>query len=275
MKKIISASVLGIAVAMAATPAGAQTRPGFEVGLEAFQTGYKEFYEGALFIREDGRMIGLRLSYTQPIVKGLFVRGILSGAAGSADYDPLDEPVVEGIDQSSGRLELHLGYYFMLKGGASLTPFVGYGYRLHEDHGAGHETAAGLLGYDREIKYHYLPVGIASSIPVGGRKRINLSAQYNRLIGGEVTNRFSDLQADVPDVTLGFNGGHGIEASAMLSLPVGRRHAVNAGPFIRMWDLEESDSFTVVNPDDPTEAIILTEPENRTTELGIRVSFSF
>jgi hypothetical protein len=275
MAKLSLGVALGLCAAGIATPAQGQTRPGFEAGLEAFQIGYKEFDEGELFIREDGQMLGIHLSYVQPIAGGLFGRVRLSGAAGSVDYDPLDEPVIEDIDQSSGRVELHLGYDFMLKGGTSITPFAGYGARLFEDESGGRETESGRLGFDREITYRYVPVGLAASIPVGGRKRLNLSAQYNHVIGGEVNNLFSRIDPDLPDVELDFNGGHGLEASAMLSLPVGRRHAINVGPFIRRWDLNQSDSFTIVNPDDPTEVITVFEPENRTTEIGVRLGFSF
>jgi hypothetical protein len=266
---------LGACAAATATPASGQTRPGFDVGLEVFQIGYKEFAEGDLFIRQDGRMVGINLSFVQPIAAGLFGRALLSGASGSVDYDPLDEAVVEDIGQSSGRLELHLGYDFLLKGGASITPFAGFGVRVYEDESGGRQTEAGLLGYDREVAYRYIPVGLAASIPVGGRTRINLSGQYNHLIGGEVNNLFSRIDPEAPDVKLGFNGGHGLEASAMLSLPVGRRHAINVGPFIRRWELNESESLTLVNPDDPDESVTLLEPGNRTTEVGLRVSFSF
>ena len=275
MTRLSLGVALGVCAAGIATPALGQTRPGFEAGLEVFQIGYKEFDEGDLFIRQDGRMVGIHLSYVQPIAGGLFGRALVSGAAGSVDYDPLDEPVIEDLDQSSGRVELHLGYDFMLEGGASITPFAGYGARLYEDESGGRQTEGGLLGYDRKITYRYIPVGLASSIPVGGRKRLNLSAQYNHVIGGEVNNLFSRIDAEAPDVALDFNGGHGLEASAMLSLPLGRRHAVNVGPFIRRWKLDDSDSFTLVNPDDPDESITLMEPENRTTEIGLRLSFSF
>lgn len=267
--------MLGICAAGLATPALGQTRPGFEAGLEVFDLGYKEVDGGALFIRQDGRMTGINLSYVQPIARGLFGRVLISGAAGAVDYDPLDEPVIQDIDQSSGRVELHLGYDFMLAGGASITPFAGFGARLYEDESGGRETESGLLGYDREVTYRYIPVGLATSIPVGGRKRLNLSGQYNHLIGGEVNNLFSRIDPEAPDVELEFNGGFGLEASAMLSLPVGRRHAINVGPFIRRWQLNESESLTLVNPDDPEEGILLVEPENRTTEIGVRLSFSF
>jgi hypothetical protein len=275
MNKIFLALAASACTAATVSPALGQTRPGFDVGLEAFQYGYKEFHEGELFIREEGQMLGIRLSYVQLIAGGLFGRAIVSGAAGSVDYDPLDEPVVEDIDQSSGRLELHLGYDFMLGGGASITPFAGFGARLLEDESGGRETEGGRLGFDRKVTYRYIPVGLAASIPVGGRKRLNLSGQYNHLVGGNVNNLFSRIDPDAPDVKLDFNEGHGLEASAMLSLPVGRRHAINFGPFVRQWQLDPSETFTVVNPDDPSEAIVLQEPENRTTEAGVRVSFSF
>lgn len=275
MRKIVAVLAATVCAVSIADPAAAQTRPGFEAGLEAFQIGYKEFDQGNLFIQEEGNMLGIRLSYVQPIAGGLFGRAILSGAAGTVDYDPLDEPVVKDIEQSSGRVELHLGYDFMVGGGASVTPFIGYGTRLFEDESGGIQTESGLLGYDREITYNYVPVGLAASIPIGGRKRLTVSGQYNHLVGGDVTNFFSRIDPEAPDVKLDFNGGHGVEASAMLSLPVGGRRAINIGPFVRHWDVAASDVFAIVNPDDPTEAFTLQEPENRTREIGIRVSFSF
>ena len=273
-KMILGLAACSCALAVAA-PAYAQTRRGLEVGVEAFGYGYKEFDEGSLLIRDDGSLVGLHISYVQPIAGGLFARAILTGAAGSIDYDPLDEPVVTDIEQRSGRFELQLGYDFMLRGGANITPFTGLGHRLHEDLSGGIETVSGLQGYDRELEYQYVPVGVAAGIPVGGRKRLTLSAQYNFIVGGQSTSRFSELDPEFEDLALEFNGGHGVEASATLSLPVGRKHLINVGPFIRHWDLEDSETLTIVNPDDPTEAVTFVEPENRTTEVGLRVSFSF
>jgi hypothetical protein len=116
MKRLVLGLALGSCTACFSTPALGQTRPGFEVGLEVFQIGYKEFDEGDLFIRQDGRLVGLNFSYVQPITGSLFGRATISGAAGSVDYDPLDEPVVEDVKQSQGRFEIHLGYDFELKG---------------------------------------------------------------------------------------------------------------------------------------------------------------
>ncbi len=273
MKKAMLGAVL-VATA-AASPAAAQTRPGLEIGLEVSRTGYKEFDGDDLFIRQRGHMVGLHLGFVQPIASGLFVRAWLSGAAGAFDYDPLDEPVLEDIEQSSGRFELHVGHDFRLPGGATVTPFAGIGVRLQEDHGSGRQTNSGLLSFDRETRYTYIPAGVAATVPVGTRSRVIVSAQYNHLIGGSVTSRFSEVEPDAPDITLDLNGGQGLEASAMLSLPVGRRSAANFGPFVRRWTIRESDSLTLTNPDDPTEEISFTEPRSRSTEVGLRVSFSF
>jgi len=74
MKTTMFGLMLGASIAAVANPALGQTRPGFEAGLEAFQIGYKEFDEGDLFIQEKGHMLGIHLSYVQPIAKGLFGR---------------------------------------------------------------------------------------------------------------------------------------------------------------------------------------------------------
>jgi hypothetical protein len=277
---MIAALLAGAAFAPQA--AQAQTRGGFEVGVELFDYSYREQVEGQTVVRDDGRFVGLTLGYVGKLGDGWFLRGRLSGAAGSVDYrsegsiiDPDGEEArLDNVSQGIGSLEVHIGRDFMLSGGTSITPFAGFASRVLDDNSGGEETENGLLGYDRQVSYAYVPTGFAVRTPVGGGAALTFSAQYNWIVGGDAESKFSDLDPEAPDVKVDLNGGHGFELSAIAEIPLGR-DSIRVGPFVRRWSLKQSDSFVITNPDDPTESLELFEPKNRTTEIGVRISFAF
>lgn len=63
--------------------------------------------------------------------------------------------------KASGQLELQLARDFRLGDRATLTPFIGLASRILSDNSGGEETEEGLLGYDREISYAFVPIGAA------------------------------------------------------------------------------------------------------------------
>ena len=260
----------GLSVLSATGTAQAQTRPGFEVGAELFDYSYRERFEGETVIRDDGEFIGLTASYVETIGSGLFLRARLSTDFGRVDYRSGDERL-ENVSQDIGQLELQIGRDFTLGTGATLTPFTGLASRVLSDHSGGEVTQGGLQGYDREISYAYVPVGVAAGIPVGSSLRLTLSGQYNWVANGTSKSKFSESDFEVPDVNLDLNGGHGVEASAMLSVPIGG-NALSFGPFVRHWNLDRSESATFTEDDLVAEFF---EPRSRTTEVGVRLSFEF
>ncbi|HEX9946659.1 MAG TPA: hypothetical protein VGA98_03885 [Allosphingosinicella sp.] len=277
MKKtgtMIAALLAGAAFAPGA--AQAQTRGGFEVGAELFDYSYRERLEGETIVYDDGLFGGFHLGYVETIGGGLFLRGKLSAAVGSVDYrspDPTGDERIENVDQSVGQLELHIGFDLPLGGGATLSPFTGLAARALIDESGGEVTPGGLAGYDREVGYAYVPIGVGARVPVG-KGAILLNAQYNLVVNGTARSKLSDVDPEIPDLKLDLDGGHGFEASVAYRMPVGK-HALSFGPFIRHWKIDRSDSFTIINPDDPSEALEFSEPRNRTTELGLRLSFAF
>jgi hypothetical protein len=280
--------ILALATAsFATTAADAQTRGGFEVGAELFDYSYREELDGEDIVFDDGIFGGFHASYVETLGSGWFARARLLATTGSVDYrstgsglidpanpDPGPGARLNNVDQQIGQLELTAGRDFPIGGGATLTPFTGFAARVLTDNSGGLETEEGFFGYDREISYGYVPLGLAASVPIGGTSTLLLSAQYNWVVNGKAESKFSKIDPEAPDVKLDLDGGHGLEASALLQLPVGR-NAISFGPFIRRWDIDESDSFILLNPEDPTEGLEFFEPKNRTTELGLRVSFAF
>jgi hypothetical protein len=277
----IAALVAGAATAGAAqaqAPSRAGTPGGFEVGAEVFDYSYRERFEGETVAFDDGALGGLRLDYVETIGSGLFLRARLSGATGSIDYrspDPAGDVRLENVSQSVGQLELQIGLDFPLGGGATISPFTGIASRALVDESGGKVSKQGLAGYDRDIRYGYIPFGAALRVPLGGRgSAVTFSAQYDLVVHGTAESKFSGIDPALPDVKLDLDGGHGLEASIAYRMPLGR-HAVSFGPFVRHWRLDRSKSFTLANPDDPTETLELFEPRNRTTEAGLRLTFAF
>lgn len=272
MKKVTLGLVAAGATFMA-SGAEAQTRPGFELGAEVLDYSYRERFEGEVVARDDGTFAGVTAGYVETIGGGMFLRARLSVDFGSVDYSS-DDGRIDNVSQSIGQLELHLGRDIALGSGATLTPFIGLGSRVLEDKSGGEETEFGALGYDREISYAYVPVGVSMALPVTGGAELRLSGQYNWIVGGESKSRLSDIDPEFPDIKVDFEEGHGFEASAILSFPLGR-HAIGFGPFVRRWNLDRSESFVLTDPEGSGESIEFFEPKNRTTEVGLRLSFSF
>lgn len=265
--------LLGMAVAVVSeVPAQAKTRGGFQLGLERFDYRYRERFDGETVASDDGTFGGFHLDYVETIGGEWFLRSRLALAYGSVDYRS-GNGTIDNVSQDVGQLELQAGRDFVLQG-TTLTAFVGLGSRVLNDRSGGKQTQDGSVGYDREVAYAYVPAGASARVHLSRRAALRLSGQYNWVVGGDSRSRFSAVDPEFPDVKVDLTKGHGVEASAAIDLPLGR-HALNFGPFIRHWSIERSESFQLANPDDPTEQIELFEPANRTTELGVRLSFNF
>jgi hypothetical protein len=271
---MIAALLAGAALAPGA--AQAQTRGGFEAGVEVFDYSYRERLDGETIVFDDGSFGGFHLAYVETIGGGLFLRGKLSAATGSVDYrspDPVEDDRIENVAQSTGQLELHVGIDLPVGGGATFSPFIGLGGRSLIDESGGEVSTGGLAGYDREVGYAYVPIGIGARFPVG-KGAILLNAQYDIVVNGTAESKLSDLDPEIPDLKLDLDKGRGFEASVAYQMAIGK-HALSFGPFVRHWRIDRSDSFAITNPDDPSESLEFFEPRSRTTELGLRLSFAF
>ncbi len=274
-------ATMGTAIAATSlVPVGAhaETREGFEAGIELFDYNYRERSDGETIVYDDGTFGGIHVGYVETIGSGMFLRARLSAATGSVDYrspDPVDDVRLEDVTQSVGQFETHIGIDLPAGGGLTVSPFTGFGVRVLIDESGGEISDNGFAGYDREIGFGYIPVGGALHVPIStAGSALVISAQYNFILDGTAKSSLSELDPDLPDVEVNLNGGRGVEASAILKLPIGGR-SINVGPFLRHWNLNSSESFVTTNPENQVEIFEFFEPRNRTAEIGLRLSFAF
>ena len=247
-----------------------QTRRGFEIGAEILDYSYRERFQGETVASDDGRFAGLTASFVAGLGGGFLFRARLSTDFGSVDYSSEDGEI-DDVRQSIGQLEFQAARDFPLGHAATITPFIGLGSRILSDNSGGKETESGILGYDRDINYAFVPIGAAVTMPIGPSNILSFSAQYNWVVGGDAESRFSEIDPEFPDLKMDIPGGHGLEASAMLGIPIGTTQ-LRVGPFIRHWNIQQSESLTF---EEDGEAIELFEPANKSTELGLRLSVAF
>ena len=273
-----SGAMIAVLIAGAGFTSGtaeAQTRGGFEIGVDAFDYSYRERLRGETIVYDDGGFGGFHLNYVETIGASLFLRGKLSAAAGSVDYRspvPGGDERIENVGQGVGQLELQVGIDLTVGDGATVSPFTGIGSRALIDESGGKFSSGGLAGYDREIGYAYVPIGVGARVPVG-RGAMLLNAQFNLVLNGTARSNFSDVDPEIPNLELDLDDGHGIEAGIAYELAIGK-HALSFGPFVRHWKLERSDTFSLTNPENPGESLEFFEPSSTTTELGLRLSFA-
>jgi hypothetical protein len=256
--------------AAVAGQASAQVADGLEIGLQTFAYDYEETFDGGS-IADEGRMTGFTVEYGRP-VGGFSFDVRFRYAQGLIDYRSSDGERLDDVPQAAGQLELLAGRPFQAAPGVTLTPFLGIGARALIDKSGGRVTQSGLEGYDREVGYSYVPVGAALRLDRAGGQALQLHAQYNWVVGGDVRSEFSRLDPGLPDVEVELDGGHGLEFAATVSMPLSRGR-IAFGPFLRRWEIDQSTSFVVSDPEEGT--FELFEPPNTTTEFGVRLVYGF
>jgi hypothetical protein len=256
--------------AAVAGQASAQVADGLEIGLQTFAYDYEETFDGGS-IADEGPMTGFTVEYGRP-VGGFSFDARFRYAQGRIDYSSSDGERLDDVPQAVGQLELLAGRPYQTAPGTTLTPFIGIGARALIDKSGGRTTQSGLEGYDREVGYSYVPLGAALRVERANGQALHLTAQYNWVVGGDVRSEFSQLDPSLPDVEVELEGGHGLELAATVSMPLGRGR-IGFGPFLRRWDLDQSTSFVISDPDEGS--FELFEPPNETTELGLRLVYSF
>lgn len=257
-------------LALSSLEARAQVAQGWEIGLQGYGYRYEEAFED-IRVKDEGRFFGFGVEYGRTFANNWTFDARLWGAGGSVDYSANDGSRLEDVAQYMGQVELLVGRNFATSATSFLRPYVGLGGRSLDDESGGLTTKNGAAGYDREIGYSYVPLGLAAVTDRPDGRRIAVYGQYNHVVSGTSRSEFGDIDPSASTVEVEFEDGRGWEIGAKLTTPLGRG-TIGVQPFVRSWDLERSTSAFF---EDEQFIFEVFEPANQTREIGVRLTYGF
>lgn len=244
-----------------------------EIGLTVSNYKYEE--KGLMSLK--AVKAGIDYAVRFPFAGGWFVRGDVRYASGDADYDSNGTGSAEGEPDWYAEWRLTSGYDIDL-GSHMLSPYVGLGYRYLFNDGRG-RTSTGHIGYRRESRYIYLPLGLTYTATFASSARLVTTVEYDRLLQGRQKTVLSDTEGysgwqDVGDVTNKQKRGYGVRLSSMF-----HTHGWSFGPYASYWKIAQSDVSSNVSRHASLPGWVIIqywiEPENTTREAGVKVSYTF
>ncbi len=236
----------------------------WEVGPEISHITYEE--PGVM--EEKGFMYGIAGSYAYHNIYMLKVEGRYS--FGQVDYK--NSGTIDDIDNSIFEFRGLGGYDFRMSETSILTPYIGFGYRYLKDDVGGMTSSTGALGYERESKYYYSPIGIETITKLDNGWSLGLTVEYDYFWKGIQKSHLSDVDASISDMENDQNDGYGLRGSIKLQKKSEKIDFI-IEPFIKYWDIEKSEVSAI------TVAGSIWgygwEPENNSTEFGIKFAVKF
>lgn len=274
MRKIVQAVILSASftnLAWAQYGDVGQTKEhSFQVGLE---TSYIEYTESSLDVEESGAMAGIYGIYDgRPSVWQDSIINVVHLDAhlnyGQVDYKGSGE--INNIDDYMFEPKIWIGKDFPLSGATRVTPYVGFGYRFLFDDLGGKISSTGAVGYDRLSQYIYLPVGFQLAVQAGQGWQLGFNAEYDFFIHGWQTSYLSNISG-FPDITNQQDKGYGLRASFDIAKAMNNFNFV-ISPYVRFWHIDDSDTATATGSLFQVSGY---EPENKSTEIGVRLGLQF
>ncbi len=232
-----------------------------EIGFEAF---YKTYYEPDV-MNEKGMMYGVHLAYTYH--DKVMAKGQLIVASGSVDYDSNNTGSISGISDNQWEIRGLLGYDFAVDPKFFVTPYIGLGYRYLGDDSSGKISTNSFHGYNRQSNYWYSPVGIEFTKILAEGWTIGAGGEFDIFWSGTQKSFLSNANPSYPDVSNQQNQGYGIRGSIRVEKKF-TYAAILVEPFIRYWNIGQSDTYT-------SATFSGYEPKNNTTEYGALVGIKF
>ena len=252
---------LSIALALSAVAVNATPVTSFDIGTEAYREVYQETADGSRVMKETANMYGINstVQFTfndQQAIKleGRYAQGsttytgsYIGQPYGSLQYSGVDRKVydIKVLYQQTESIAAHL-----------VTGSLGLGYRKLTDH----LDKIGLGGYQRENQLSYLVMGVEVPFNLGSSSwQIKPKMAYNAVIQGKQHSYIYNS-----DLTNTQTSGYGIELSTAFSTRIQDSHLLSITPFYRYWSIGKSDIVHGAY-----------EPENTTSEAGLKLSLSF
>lgn len=235
----------------------------WRLGMEAF---YDHYREPDADVTTDAKYLALTAAYDYYAAgrgKGWYTGAELRAAFGESEYE--GSGTLKSVPEQEYEARWKLGYSYA-SNGAQWVPYGGLGARYYRDDLKGEVTSTGQQGYDRNILQFYLPVGV----DIRSRYRdwdITTNLEYDQLLAGWVSSRLGTIPG-YDNMTNHQDSGYGLRASVMFAQDAGNGMGYEFGPFIRWWDIDDSD----VNEQ---AAGAFLEPQNTRLQAGAALKLRF
>ena len=236
----------------------------FEVAGEISYRSYRE----PDVAKEAGMMYGLAGSYTYHNKIMLKAEG--RGSWGRVDYSNSGD--VNNIPDYMLEFRGLVGYDFIISKTSVITSYIGIGYRYLNDDISGRISTAGARGYERESNYFYSPVGAEFVTQLGNHWSIGETIEFDYLWWGKQKSHLSDVNPGFNDVENRQKEGYGLRGSITVEKKY-KQLTFLAGPFIRYWNIKKSETESLTF--NGTIVGTAYEPDNNSTEIGIRIGVKF
>jgi len=275
-------------LALAALPLNAQDllnkRHGFNIGLEISSYKYQE--PGDHAISHTGAFSGVWAEY---IFKGksawaepeapftYFLAAEGSFLTGTVDYDgwlydsgtdTYTKYDVSGVGDYFAELRLKAGALIQAGEKWQIQPYAGLAARYLEDA----MERRSPYGYNRTDLYLYIPLGAKARLSLPRSWALTFGGELDWLLLGKQNSRMSDINPGYNNLTFDQTGGYGARLSARVDKSF-KRVGIFFEPFFRYWNIKESDP-AVLTLNGVFDGMYV-EPENTTTEWGIRTGVFF
>ena len=231
-------------------------------------------YEEPSYMTEKGRLQGVMARYEFRDERGGMFQAEVQAERGALDYDgAFQDGTPLETDTNDYLIELRVlgGLGCFMADRYLFTPFLGLGHRYWND------EIEGLGGYEREISYWYIPLGIQTLASLSSGVTLGFHAEYDLFVEGKVTSHLNQA-----DQSLGvlYNDqlsgkGWGVKGSIQLRCLFFDRTWILMEPFISYWEMADSEPVRIYYDTAAGQEIIGLEPENNTTHYGVRVLIEF
>ena len=236
----------------------------------AYQVEHLEYEESGL-MEEVGWLQGVAGSFETRLGDKAMLQLAAEAVTGGLDYDGHysdGSPATTDTDDFIFEGRALLGWDFRVHPQVGLTPYSGLGWRYWND------QIRGTGGYEREITYWYLPLGLqATALSGDGAWRLGAKAEYDRLLYGHVSSHLGDAVAGWDTVENDQRGGWGLRASVSAERTIGSDWSLVVEPFFGYWDIEKSEESDLT-----TGGRVIGrawEPANTSTTWGLRLGAKY
>jgi hypothetical protein len=182
---------------------------------------------------------------------------------GHVDYESTGSGTSEDIPDLVFEGRLVGGKDLKVFSDSRLTPYLGIGFRYLNDDSGGKRSSLGDYGYERESRYLYIPIGVEFTTRMAEGWLLSPTFEYDLFISGTQRSQLSDVSPIYPDIKNNQDHGFGLRGSLKF-IKEAKPVSFIFEPYIRYWHIEDSDVD-----------IIWYEPENKTTEIGVRLGAQF